>query len=196
MSVRTRLYEAHLAGRIVRIHHAIDPGHVDGFVAAVGSKCFVLEIFDETIRLNGFSCLRYSDAKDCESPAPYHAFQSRVLELRGQSRSKAPSLNLSSLPGAMRSAKEQGLCVSLHVRHDDSEDEEPDEDLSNVCYIGTILSFGLGTIAMRCIDPDAIWDNEPLTLDVGEIYRLDFGGGYEEALLLVSGARDEPTSAS
>ena len=77
---------------------------------------------------------------------------------------------------------------------DEDEDEDEDEDFRNVCFIGTILSFGHGTVTMRSIDPDAFWGDEPFTLDLDEIHRLDFGGGYEDALLLVSNARDEPAS--
>lgn len=196
MSVRVTICEAHLAGQIVRIHHAIDEGHVDGFVAAVGLKCFVLEIFDETIRLNGFSCLRFSDVSKCECPAPHHEFLRRVLDLRGLRRSKAPPLNLATLTEAMRSAKEQELFVSINVQYDDDDDDDAEADLSNVCYVGRIIAVGRGTVTMHYIDPDAIWDDKPFKVDSGEIYRLDVGGGYEEALLLASKTRDELTSTS
>ena len=37
------------------------------------------------------------------------------------------------------------------------------------------------------IDPDAMWAQKPTTIRLSDITRVDFGGGYEEALRLVGG---------
>jgi hypothetical protein len=42
-------------------------------------------------------------------------------------------------------------------------------------------------VSLLEIGPDAVWDKEPSEIRLGEITRIEFGGGYEEALHLVGG---------
>jgi hypothetical protein len=46
-------------------------------------------------------------------------------------------------------------------------------------------------VRIQEIDPDAAWRREPSEYRISQITRVDFGGGYEEALALV--AREGPT---
>ena len=58
---------------------------------------------------------------------------------------------------------------------------------SDVCHIGKILRIDDEYVSLLEIDPDAEWGNEAEQYRISEITRLDFGGKYEEALLLVGG---------
>lgn len=188
MSIFEALHGAHLVGQIVRIHHSIDGGHVDGFVAKVGVECFVIEIFSDTLHLNGFSCLRYADVSEAECPAPYEDFLRNVLKLRGLLHGQVPHLNLTSFEEVMLSAQGSGSIVSLHLQQDDADKEKQAVGFATVAYIGKILSAANGRVEMLCLSPDATWESEPDVFDLKQIYRLDVGGGYEEALLLVNAA--------
>jgi hypothetical protein len=188
MSIIEALHEAQLVGQIVRIHHCIDGAHVDCFVVKVGVECFLIETFSDTLHLNGFSCLRYADVSEAECPAPYSDFLRKVFELRGLLHEKDPDLNLTSLEEAIKSAQNCGPLVSLHLQDYDKEKENQLTGFSDVAYIGKILSVANGRVKMLCLSPDATWESEPDVFDLKQVYRLDVGGGYEEALLLVSGA--------
>ena len=53
--------------------------------------------------------------------------------------------------------------------------------------IGSIRGVDETNVRLITIDPDADWDDEIATIPLADVTRLDFGGGYEEALLLVGG---------
>lgn len=185
MTYREKILEAHKSGHIVRIRSEDrTEGHVDGFVAAVGVEFFALEIFNETIHLDGLNCMRFTDVTGCESPAPYHEFKLRVIEARNLKRAPTPELNLSSLRSLLQTSQKTFPIATLHMQFDDDPDEY-EEDLSDVCYIGEITKVRGTNVVMRCITPGAEWDPELETFDLNNVYRVDFGGGYEEALLLV-----------
>jgi hypothetical protein len=44
------------------------------------------------------------------------------------------------------------------------------------------------------IDPHAQWDPDPSAHKISEITRVNFGGGYEDALALVGGAPPTPAT--
>jgi hypothetical protein len=55
----------------------------------------------------------------------------------------------------------------------------------SVCYIGTVASLTEKTVTMRMIDPDARWaDAKRLRFE--NLTKVEFGGGYEEALAMVA----------
>lgn len=184
MTYREKILDAHKSGHIIRIHsEERTDGHVDGFVAAVGLEFFVLEILSETIHLDGFNCMRFTDVTGCENPAPYQEFMLKVIAARNLKRAPTPELNLSSLWSLLETGRKTFPIATLHMQYDDDPDEY-EEDLSNVCYIGEITEVRSTDVVMRCITPGAEWDPEQETFDLSNVYRVDFGGGYEEALLL------------
>jgi hypothetical protein len=63
---------------------------------------------------------------------------------------------------------------------------------AEVCQIGHIQSVSEDSFSLVEIDPDADWAEESLTLAVSDVTRVDVGGGYEEALLLVGGQCSVP----
>ena len=52
------------------------------------------------------------------------------------------------------------------------------------CHIGRVLRVSDDAVALREIGLDARWKPEELELWIDEIERVDFGGAYEEALLI------------
>ena len=55
------------------------------------------------------------------------------------------------------------------------------------CWIGRVLDISQGYVSLIELAPNAIWDAEPGYYRLTSITRVDFGGGYEEALYLVGG---------
>ena len=62
-------------------------------------------------------------------------------------------------------------------------------DEPGVPYIGRVETVSGETLTMLYIDADARYDEEATDYRLSEITRVNFGGGYEEALHLVSSAR-------
>jgi hypothetical protein len=64
----------------------------------------------------------------------------------------------------------------------------------DVCHIGSLTELTENRVSLLEIGPDACRDDTLLSYRISEITRIDFGGGYEEALILVGGmpARRRP----
>ena len=148
-----------------------------GYVVAVERKLFVLLQISDAMRFNGFSVLRIEDVSDVELPHAHVDFVESALRLRDESVDDAPAIDLSSMSTAIRSAGRLAELVTLHTEH-----AEP-----GVCKIGRIRAVDDTTVSLIALDPDADWDEEVTTVPVADVTRIDIGGAYEEALLLVGG---------
>lgn len=189
MSIKKAISTAFRTQKIIRVTSKRESGLFDGYVAAVGREFAVLQIFSDTLHLDGFACFRFSEIESCDYPAPTDEFLDDVVRLRGLKRRDCPPLALDSLQGLLGSVMSHEGLVTLHMQFDDSEEEKIPEDLSNVCYIGKILIVGDNSVEMLCITPSADWEDEAETYDLDDICRVAFGGGYEEALMIVSSAK-------
>ncbi|HXR39970.1 MAG TPA: hypothetical protein VN776_12780, partial [Terracidiphilus sp.] len=87
-----------------------------------------------------------------------------------------------SLPDLLWSANRLFPLVTIH-----REMVNPD-----TCKIGRVTGIGKSHVSLLEIGPDAVWDEKPTDVPLREITRVDFGGGYEDALHLVGG--DPPRS--
>jgi len=155
-----------------------DPGHDIGFVAGLAQDLVLLLCVSNEIHLNGFSVLRVGDISGIEIPHEHDAFVESALRLREESVDVYPKIDLSSLEAALRSANRLFPLLSLHQEIADPED----------CLIGKVLTVGRTQLEFIEIDPDAEWSEESSSLPLAGLTRIDFGGGYEEALLLVGGS--------
>jgi hypothetical protein len=149
---------------------------VEGYVLDIGQHFFLLTLVDE-ICFNGFSCLRLRDIRNLQVPAKYAAFIEAGLKKRGQRKPKKPRVSVRGLPELLLSANEAFPLLTIH-----RESVDPD-----VCNIGRLAGLRRGRVALLEIGPDATWDAKPEEYSLNQITRIDFGGGYEEALHLVGG---------
>jgi hypothetical protein len=169
------------ARTIVRIARAeIEPGHADGILVGCSSRLVAVAILNSELHPNGFNVFARGDVTKLEAPAPYADFQAKVLRLRGERLPRLPKLDLASWRALVTTAARRFPLITLHRERID-----PD-----VCSIGrpTALTLRGGTLIE--VDPAGAWEREEAEwhrFTWADITRVDFGGGYEEALSLVAG---------
>lgn len=162
-------------GAQVRVtREGLEDGWADGFLMGTGPDFFAIQLLDHGIRLDGFSCMRYADVTSIDAPPPYSAFHDRVLAMRGQVPARSFSVDLSSVSALIRTAGAAYPIVTIHL-----ESQDPD-----CCYIGKVMSVDEEAVAIRSIDPGGTWEDGADAYSLSEITRVDFGGAYEEALVL------------
>jgi len=153
----------------------LDDGWLNGFVVAVGTNLFAMELISDAIYLDGFVCLRIEDVSCAEFPAPHWSFTKSALSLRGQDVSEALPVDCSTISTVLRSIPQSAGLIAVHT-----------EDLdSDVCHIGKIADLNEKSLTLDTISPDATWHDEQMVFELLDVTRIDFGGAYEDALLLV-----------
>ena len=181
-SIRSRLIDAHSQSLVVKFERPFEPGTFEGYVLDVGPQFFLLAVVREDMRFNGFTCLRIADVRRLQVPAKYAAFAEAALRKRGEYLAEKPNIDLSNSCNLLRSADVLFPLITIHRERVDSD----------VCHIGRVSGINNNTVSLLEIGPDAAWDKELCSYSLREITRVDFGGGYEEALHLVGGHPKEP----
>ncbi|HXH04289.1 MAG TPA: hypothetical protein VNN09_13360 [Candidatus Competibacteraceae bacterium] len=177
------LEQARRDGTLVRIHREeLGAAWVDGYVLGLGRAWCLVGVIGDDIRPNGFQALRLEHISNLELPCPNHTFKARALALRGYSRPQPPALDLDDDAALLRDASAAFPLITLYL-----EASEPD-----ICYVGRVVMLNGDTLFLRCLNPDAEWEREHGRFGLDEITRIDFGGGYEQALALVAGLIDTP----
>jgi hypothetical protein len=84
---------------------------------------------------------------------------------------------LDDVVGALEAAGAAAPLVTVHDEFD-----RPD-----VCWIGAVQSVDATKLRLLKVDPSGDWERRASTFDPENITRIEFGGGYDEALHLVAG---------
>jgi len=180
-----RIDEAIERREFVRIRRRFESTFVHGYVLAAGARHLVMAVVNDQLRYDGFECFRLKDVRSVETD-PYAAFAQSALRLRGQRKPRLPRLDLDSTQALLESAAALAPLLTIH-----REKLEPD-----ICHIGRVVAIGAKRVSLLEIGPDAKWDEVEVTYPIKEITRVDFGGGYEDALALVGGPSPRgPTAA-
>lgn len=77
--------------------------------------------------------------------------------------------------GVEHATRDAGRHIPLIAMH--REEVDPD-----VCHIGAVHKFRKGRVWLQEIDPAGCWETTLSDYATEEITRIDFGGGYEDAL--------------
>lgn len=147
----------------------------DGFVVAANEEMVLLQLVDDGVHINGYQILFLEDISDFVHPAPFNDFQKKVLALRGEEVID-PEVDLDDLAVLLIDISEEYGLVTLH-----REEVEPDS-----CEIGRVLKADAVTYELEEIGSDARWFDETYEYDLYDITRIEFGGAYEEALILAN----------
>jgi hypothetical protein len=177
-TVKSKIVEAFESNNIVWAYREnLEVGKAHGYVDAIGKDFFILNCIDGSIRFDGYNCMRFKDITKCVSPAPHVDFTKLALKKRKLKRQKVKGVDPSSLTSLIESAAKQYQLLVIHF-----EVSDPD-----ICYIGKLLSVSKTHISLLEVTPDGTWSAKARQYKLSEITRVDFGGGYEEALSLVAG---------
>lgn len=175
--ITAKLTDAMRDKTLVRFESRYEEGRIEGYVLDIGPKFFLLGVIDDRIRFDGFQCMRLSDVRRLEIPAPYAEFVVAALIKRGETIKRKPSIDLGSVRKILDSANRIAPLVTIHTQKTD-----PD-----VCWIGRVLGGTKSHVSLLEIGPDAVWADIPAKKALKEITRIDFLGGYEDALYKVGG---------
>ncbi len=171
---------------IVRVEREeIEDGWFDGYVARMGDQFFALAVIDEYVHVNGFACLRYEDVTNLTLPTPNEHFLVKALSMRGEYPPVCPSIDLTSALPLVQTANDKTQLITVHA-----EIAEPE-----TCWVGRLRSYSEERIVLDLVTPAAEWDVDPYTIETDHVTRVDFGGEYENALMLVAGERPRKLGA-
>lgn len=167
---------------LIKFWNPHDEGSTHGYVLDIGPKFFLLALIGDDMRPDGFQCLKLKDVKRLQAPDPYADFAVAALRKRRQKIRKRPDIDISELPALLMSANRLFPLVTIH-----RELIKPDS-----CWIGRVINVTEKSVILQEIGPDASWEKRPSRFRLSEITRVEFGGGYEEALHLVGGPPPAP----
>lgn len=172
------------AGRIIRSQYLVkfsrkplDESDLYGFVLACGETLTLLHILEtSTYTLNGYSVIRNDDVGLYSIyDRPDYYFDSRVLRIKGVKPQSQPEIDISSLPALLTSVNKQYPLLTIHREEMNNEE----------CFIGRLVGMTPKTFTLFEIDSCAEWEREH-RYRFEDVTRVDFGGGYEEALSMVA----------
>lgn len=176
-TLEQKLRNAIATNEIVQLERSrIEEGHLTGFITSVGRGIVVLNLVDDSIRPNGWVCIRLIDITDCDVPYQHAAFVKRALWLRGYECQTAIELDVSSIANLLGAIPVNYRVVSIHC-----ELNTPAE-----FWVGKLISIESEEVSILPLSPDANWENDEVRLKLDDVTRVDFGGGYEEALASVA----------
>jgi hypothetical protein len=153
----------------------LDEEYLRGFVLDYSDTLTLLNVLDSDFYLNGFTVIRNSDVTSYRTYDDKDYFLNRALRLKSIKPKRKPGVDLISWKTLLLSAQKLFPLITIHR-----------EAISNeVCYIGKLVSITDKTFTLYDIDPDAEWDR-PYRRRLSDLTKVDFGGGYEDALWRVA----------
>jgi hypothetical protein len=170
-SIATALKEALGSEVLVRVVARDWEAHHDGYVVGLSDDWVLLHAVDETVNLGGYTALRLSTVGSAEGLTDAVSFQPRSLRARGLLPVREPRVRIDSLCGLLETVHPAYLLVTINI-----EAIDPD-----VAYIGRVRQLSDDEFALEQVTPAGRWsDVEWYRYE--DVTRVDFGGGYEEAL--------------
>jgi len=153
----------------------IDPKPLRGFLLEQSENLTLIHFVDpDMFEVNGYSAIRNSDI--CEMKRyERDSFMVRALELKHIRPKRKRGISIANWPELLCSANSLFSLIAVHQEALDSE----------VCYIGRLAAMTSRSFGLTEIDPDARWTRSR-SYQFKHLTRVDFGGGYENALARVS----------
>ena len=178
-SVRNRLEYAEEGQLLVRLRRWIPAADaLDGFVVGVGERWVALQRLSDRVAFDGYQVVRLKDIQQVSIDPDPACFEIKVLRERHLWPPSRPALELDDTVGVVGTASKLSSMLSLF-----DEFARPD-----VCSIGSMVSADDSAVMLLEVNPRGEWFRTPTAFDPRSITRIDFGGGYEEALELVAGS--------
>lgn len=153
----------------------IDEHDLRGVVLAYSDTLTLLNVLDDDFYFNGFTVFRNSDVTHCKAYDDKDHFVNRALRLKSEKPQRKPKVDLTDWKALLISAQALFPLITIHQ-----------EAIANqVCYIGRLTSMTEKMFSMYEINTNAEWDRT-YRRKLIDLTRVDFGGGYEDALWRVA----------
>lgn len=176
--IRTRLERAQAEEALVRITRWIpDADRVEGFVVGLSREWLILHRLSDRLTFDGWISVRVQDIQAVTIYPTEDCFEIAALSARGLWPPTSPAPTPKNVVELLTEAKAHASVVAVH-----REFERPD-----VAWCGAIRNISSDTLTFLEVNVAGGWGRKPRRFDLDDITRVDFGGGYEEALELVAG---------
>ena len=152
-----------------------------GFIVGFSDELILFHVLGtDTFGLNGYSAIRTADVKDYRDFNKDEFWQNRATRHFKLSPVRPAGILLTSVPELLASLSKQYPLITIH----------PERTKPGICYIGPLLSMTEATFTIDDLDCNAEWTG-PRRLKFTDVTRVDFGGGYEEALAATAPKRQK-----
>jgi hypothetical protein len=151
---------------------ATDPHNVIGFALDWSDDLTLVHVLNsDRMELNGYSVIRNPDVRRWR-PLGASGFISRALNI---GPIYPDGISVTNWRDLLESACQRFSLLTLH------------REMVNprVCYVGRVISVTERIVTLKKIDADARW-GERKRYRLHDLTKVDFGGGYEEALAIVA----------
>ncbi|NHC44916.1 hypothetical protein [Motilibacter aurantiacus] len=177
--VEGRLRSALAAQQLVRLWRPrLDSHHLQGYVAGLGRRWVLLTVLGPGYEPDGWTAVRRKDVIRVRK-APASELVRRSLELRAMWPPPRPAqpVDLDSRRRLLATAAMAYPLVTI----------APEKRWRDVVYIGRPRRITRDGLHLQQVGPDGVWDTEPTVHPLRHITAVQFGGAYENVLLLVAG---------
>ena len=156
----------------------VDPHRLYGIALGWSDDLTLLQLVNpDTMDVDGYSVIRNSDVRRWRPLGP-KTFMARALKLRGIKAAFRDTIVLGDWRVVLETAGALFPLLTLQ-----REKMNP-----HACHIGKVHLMTAKTVTLKTIDPDAKWA-ERRQFRFADLTRVDFGGAYEEALMMVAADR-------
>ena len=178
--IRTRLERAQAQGALVGIRRWIpDADPVEGFVVGQSRGWVLLHRLSDRIALDGWINVRVQDIQAVTIYPTEDCFEIAAVKARGLWPPAPPASTAPENIGeVLAQARTHSTVITVY-----REFERPD-----VAWCGAVRDVSPDTLSLLEVNVAGGWGRRPRRFDLEDITRVDFGGGYEEALQLVAGS--------
>jgi hypothetical protein len=153
----------------------IDHEPLRGFLLARSKRLTLIHLLNtDVMELNGYCVVRNKDISRARILKP-GAFVLRALRLKGIAPEPKEGLSIADWPDLLRSATSLFPVITINQEIRDPE----------VCFIGRVVLMTDHSFSLNEIDPKARWSRSRRYL-FSNLTKVDFGGGYEAALVRVA----------
>jgi len=169
---------------LISVERSFDPCRIAGYAVGIGSWLLLNLLNTDSIALNGYTAVRAHDLRRAVPLADEdEGFLVRAARLRKLRPRKPPGISLASTTELLRTAARSFPLVTIH-REKSKRDRE-------VCWIGIPERFTGRFVELREVTPAARFRDRTRRHPLAAITEIDFGGGYEAALVDVARQRGE-----
>ena len=149
----------------------IDEYPLEGFLLERTKDLILLNLVNtDVVCLNGYSVIRRRDVRKFKVQHK-EAFMIRALRLKNISPGRPSGVSIASWPALLESLTREFPLFTIHQEWLDSE----------VCFVGRLATMSNSAFGLKEIDPDGRW-NRSRSYKFRDLTKVDFGGGYEDAL--------------